>query len=197
MNQEKILLAALLIIFLAETALSTAQTTKNGDIWQGTCSCQCKNVELKAAVAYKTAYAEQADSASANTIKFCHEQCAKSCGGYTDCSSDDKNTCAKCCQGYCSPFDATVINKCELSCSSTCSYKGVVNGIIEIIYVVAGIVGALMIVINGLRLTTSQDPGERNAAKNGIIYVIIAILIIVMAATLVNLFMNSATIPQT
>ena len=186
---------------MAETALGADSVTNTGDIWQASCSCQCKienqNFQLNALAAYKTAFAEQPDSTSANALKSCHELCARTCGGYTDCSSDDKNTCATCCQGYCAPFDANVIYKCQLSCSSTCSYKGVVNGIVSIIYEVAGILGALMIAINGLRIVTSQDPQDRDSAKRSIMYVVIALIIIVLAGTLVSTFMNSATIPQT
>jgi hypothetical protein len=192
--KKKILLTVLLLVFLAETAWGADYLSKNGEFWIATCSCQCKGVDMNASAVYKGGFAETQASASTKARTLCHEQCARSCGGYTNCSFDNEAGCKTCCQPFCAGL-GDVRDKCELSCSSTCSYRGLVNSIVNIIYLVAGILGALMIVINGLRMVTSQDPNDRSAAKNGIIFVIIALIIIILAATLVGVFLNSAMTP--
>jgi hypothetical protein len=201
MNAKKTFLLTLVILFLAETALGADQWTNNGDFYTATCTCTCTtaggSAEVTASAVHKAMDAEPWIQA----IKLCHEKCARICGGYTTCSSDDPSICTSCCSTFCSSnyADATqkMPDKCQLSCSSTCGYKGLVNDIVNVIYYAAGTIGALMLIINGLRLITSQDPNDRSAAKNGIIYVIIALIIIILAATLVGIFMNSAATPQT
>jgi hypothetical protein len=188
--KQIILAITLLIILSAETAWGAESASKNGEFWVGTCTCQCKGVELTASVAYKPGISEDGATIAK---KLCREQCARNCGGYTECPVQNDANCGTCCRTFCGSLG----EKCELSCSSTCSYRDLVNGIVQVIYLAAGIIGALMIVINGLRMVTSQDPNDRNAAKNGIIFVIIALIIIILAATLVGLFMNSAMTPQT
>ena len=195
MKQKKILLIALTIIFLAETIWGADQAIKNGEFWMGTSSCTCKG-QLNASALYKSTYLESDALASEHAINLSHEQCARSCGGNTTCSSDDNAKCASCCTTDCSAIDTSVRDKCELSCSSTCSYRGLVNGVIGIIYIAAGILGALMIVIHGIKMVTAQDPNDRNAAKNSIIYVIIALVIIVLAGALIGLFLQHGTIPS-
>jgi hypothetical protein len=193
----KILLMALLIILLAEVSLGADLATKEGEFWKGTCSCTCSGVgDLNASAVYKAGFLEDPATASTKAINLCHEQCARNCGGFTNCSFDNDAECTTCCQPFCASL-GDAVDKCGLSCSSTCAYRGLVDSIVQIIYYAAGVLGALMIIINGIRIVTSQDPNERTAAKNGIIYVIIALIIIILAATLVNLFMNSATTPQT
>jgi TRAP-type C4-dicarboxylate transport system permease small subunit len=59
-----------------------------------------------------------------------------------------------------------------------------------ILNIVLGVVGALaflLIVLAGLRYTLSQgDPAKITAAKNSIVYAAIGLVIIAMAATIVN-----------
>jgi hypothetical protein len=173
--KKKILLTVLLLVFLAETAWGADYLSKNGEFWIATCSCQCKGVDMNASAVYKGGFAETQASASTKARTLCHEQCARSCGGYTNCSFDNEAGCKTCCQPFCAGL-GDVRDKCELSCSSTCSYRGLVNSIVNI-------------------MVTSQDPNDRSAAKNGIIFVIIALIIIILAATLVGVFLNSAMTP--
>jgi heme O synthase-like polyprenyltransferase len=74
---------------------------------------------------------------------------------------------------------------------------GFIKGLTEAIYLIAGVIAALMIVIHGIRMVTAQDPSDRNAAKNSIIYVLIALVIIVLAGTLVALLLKPGAIPGT
>ena len=50
--------------------------------------------------------------------------------------------------------------------------------------------GLWYIAVHGIRMVTSQDPHDRDAAKSSIIHVIIALIIIAMAAALVNMFIS-------
>ena len=72
-----------------------------------------------------------------------------------------------------------------------------VKGVTDIIYTIAGIIAALMIVIHGIRMLTADNPSDRTAAKNSIIYVILALVVIILAGILVGLFLKPGTIPGT
>lgn len=127
----------------------------------------------------------------------CNEQCARTCGGRTTCANQTEADCSTCCDDFCtnkyqgaSNAEAGTADHCKAACKSTCKFKGTVNGITDIIYMIAGMLGALMIAIHGIRMVTSQDPRQRDAAKSSIIHVIIALIIIAMAATIVNMFIS-------
>ena len=189
MNHKKILIVVSLIMLLTNAAYGAV--VQNGDLWKATCTCTCKGNLLSASGVYKSTFGVL-DDPVLNVTNRCQDQCARNCGGLTTSSSDDKATCASLCQGDCSGVTTA---PCIESCSSTCSYNGVVNDIVTVIYEVAGVVGALMIVFYCIKMLTAQDPGERTSAKRSIIYVIIALIIIILAANLVPLFMNHTTTP--
>jgi hypothetical protein len=169
--------------------------TTSGGFITAECPCSCKQ-DLKVYALYKKG--DLPDEFECQIAKqYCHEKCARNCGGNTTCAKDNDADCGTCCQTYCSgDYGGTLTYPCQESCSSTCSYRGLVNSVVQVIYAVAGVLGALFIIINGLRIVTSEDPNDRTAAKRAIIYVIIALIIIILAATLVGMFMNSATTPQ-
>jgi hypothetical protein len=132
----------------------------------------------------------------------CQEQCAKTCGGKTTCDNQTEAECTTCCDTFCTGSyvkggdgtsaepGKTVVDLCKTSCKSTCKFKGTINGITGIIYMIAGMLGALMIAIHGIRMVTSQDPHDRDSAKSSILHVIIALIIIAMAAALVDMFIS-------
>ena len=199
--------------------------TTDGDYIKAQCSCKCLGKDLNASAIYKKgsettngiirflgvfnplgAITGSITDSAMNQLEGqyalyrCQEQCSRSCGGYTSCAAQSDSECNTCCNSFCADssggYGGDYSVPCGQSCSSTCAYKGLINGIVGIIYDVAGIIGALMIVIHGIRMVTAEDAHDRSAAKSSIIYVILALIVIALAGTLVSIFMNSATIPQ-
>ncbi|MFH1722390.1 MAG: pilin [Candidatus Altiarchaeota archaeon] len=56
----------------------------------------------------------------------------------------------------------------------------------EALYIIAGFLASVMIVIQGLRWVMSDTPQDRMEAKKGIMYVLIGLLVVYMAAILVS-----------
>ncbi len=207
-------LLALLCIFTAvmvTTTLSSSASTpaKSGAEEAGfvkaECTCTCGTKTINATGLYKPGsvlgITNPLENTQATAATKCQEQCARTCGGFTNCSDQTDAGCDTCCTTYCTSSyktgagtstasGSTTENPCKTSCKSTCKFRGTVNGITDIIYMAAGILGALMIAIHGIRMATSQDPHERDASKSSIIHVIIALIIIAMAAALVNMFIT-------
>jgi len=130
----------------------------------------------------------------------CMEACGAICGGYTNCT-ENCNTCCDEDNGYCSKVSIPAvtswdINKvkdgCEKSCKSTCKLHETIHGITGIIYYIAGIIAAIMFVISGYKFITSDNPEDRTEAKKGFMFVILALIIIIIAESLVNLLMAPA-----
>ena len=165
------------------------------------CTCQCDGKDINAVGIIKAGFWEtQLTDEKATAKGKCWEQCAKTCGGRTTCAKEKEADCETCCADeWCTKYlgSAGTIEEgkkqteyCKTSCKSTCKFKGTINGITDIIYMIAGVLGALMIAIHGIRMVTSQDPHDRDAAKSSILHVIIALIIIAMAAALVNMFIT-------
>jgi hypothetical protein len=198
-------------------------TDNKGDYIKVECTCKCNGKDLKSSSIYKKGTETRGTISfilgpiigpvigdlllgyiEEQFAKFrCQETCARSCGGFTDCAEQNDALCNSCCQEYCfTPtstrgYDGLLKETCKPSCKSTCSYMGFIKGLTEAIYLIAGVIAALMIVIHGIRMVTAQDPSDRNAAKNSIIYVLIALVIIVLAGTLVALLLKPGAIPGT
>lgn len=59
--------------------------------------------------------------------------------------------------------------------------------ILNVFFVISGAIAVLMVVISGVRFITSQgNPTETVKARNGIIYSVLGLLIIIFAASIVN-----------
>lgn len=180
----------------SESALEEAGFIKE------TCTCTCDTKTIDAVGLYKPSSILGVTTELGATEKAktkCAEQCARTCGGKTTCANQSEADCTECCDTFCttkySGGDAT--DMCKTSCKSTCKFKGTVNGITDIIYMIAGMLGALMIAVHGIRMVTSQDPHDRDAAKSSIIHVILALIIIAMAAALVNMFITMGGLDAT
>ena len=171
----RLLLALLLASCMLLSMLTTAQNKQ-------TCTCQCLGEESSAAVL------------KSGGEPKCQQQCARTCGGFTDCPTASGQKCSDCCDTYCNDgekgYGGTYSEECKVSCKSACDFRKLVNGIRDIIYAAAGIVGALMLIIHGIRLAVSRDPQGRDDAKSSMWHVIIALIIIALAASLVDLFIN-------
>jgi hypothetical protein len=194
------------------TSLASSTPAKSGAEEAGfakaDCTCTCGTKTINATGLYKPGFAEQILTTEQNkAADKCQAQCARTCGGFTNCSDQSESGCDTCCTTYCTSSykagsgtttaSATAGDPCKTACKSTCKFRGTVNGITDIIYMAAGILGALMIAIHGIRMATSQDPHERDASKSSIIHVIIALIIIAMAAALVNMFISMGGVSGT
>ena len=184
-------LAILIAAFLLSTPLALlAGAADSGSAAQGyekkSCTCKClvkgQSGDISAATLAKK---------GADLDILCQQQCARTCGGFTDCPTDEKKACGDCCTGFCnSNYGGSDKATCQTSCKSACDFRKLVDGILSIVYAAAGIVGALMLVIHGIRLAVSKDPAGREAAKSSMWHVIIALLIIALAGTMVNMFIT-------
>lgn len=135
-------------------------------------------------------------TAHGTSLEECKKACAGICGGYTDCPTDEFPECPACCADYCAQFaDNDMKNSCINACESICGLNNTIYGITEIIYYIAGIIAAIMFVIYGYKLITSTTPEERDDAKRGIMYVILALILIAIAGSLVNLLIGNIAHP--
>ncbi len=73
-----------------------------------------------------------------------------------------------------------------LQCQADYGLKKSVSDIENIIFGIAAGLAILMISLNGIKLMGSQDAGERENAKKGIIYIIFALIVIVTITKLVE-----------
>lgn len=85
-----------------------------------------------------------------------------------------------------------VLQKCN-SESKVCQGTGksslftLVENIINLLLTIIGIIAVIMIVIGGIRYTTSAgDPGQTKSARDTIIYAVVGLVIAIMSYGLVN-----------
>ena len=69
---------------------------------------------------------------------------------------------------------------------------GVLKAIVNILLYVLGAIAVIMIVIGGIRYTTSNgDQGQLTSAKNTILYAVVGLVIAVMAYAIVNFVLSA------
>lgn len=79
-----------------------------------------------------------------------------------------------------------VINACSLPMPAGTSTTGYLNVILNIVFAIAASVAVLLIVINGLRYITARgDPGGTASAKNGVVYSLVGLLVVMVAYSIV------------
>lgn len=88
-----------------------------------------------------------------------------------------------------------VFEECEQQNSSICTGQNDAPDMIEIVINTAlyilGMVAVLMIVIGGIRYTTSAgNSAQTKSAKDTILYAVIGLVIAIMAYTIVNFVLN-------
>lgn len=180
-----------------------------------TCSCEC-NVsgalkDLSAVGVATKGVLSGGDAEYASAANLCQRQCAATCGGLADCSGAPQD-CPTCCGTLCVDYDwnypgvsgdydpadhlTEYREMCKRSCVNTCKVKKEVYGIQDIVYYVAGIIAAIMFVISGYKFMTSTNPEDRASAKKGVMFVILALIIIAIADPMVKLLITEADISQ-
>lgn len=72
--------------------------------------------------------------------------------------------------------------------------QGQVESILGLVYLIAGIVAVVVIILGGIRYTTANgDSGQIAAAKNTILYAVIGLVVIIMAAAITQFVIQSTT----
>ena len=74
---------------------------------------------------------------------------------------------------------ADVLTSCKKACESKCGLNETIHSIVSIIYYIAGIIAAIMFVINGYKFIS---------------YIILALIIIAIAGSLVDLLMGGVAL---
>jgi hypothetical protein len=105
---------------------------------------------------------------------------------------------------FATPVSADVINQCNdpaISSSIVCSAddggalfgpNSIWNNLLNVLTYVVGAIAVLMVIIGGIRYALSQgDQSSTTAAKNTILYALIALIIAVMANALVNFVLST------
>lgn len=91
---------------------------------------------------------------------------------------------------YAAPVD--VLNKCNNDsqvCAGTNknSLYVLLQNIINLLIVIAGIIAVIMIIIGGIRYTTSAgDAGQTKSARDTIIYAVAGLVVAIMSFAIVN-----------
>lgn len=83
----------------------------------------------------------------------------------------------------------TLINGSSLP--HACANQGTITSVLNIIFVIVGALAFLMIVIGGLRYVLSGGDSTKTAeAKRMIIYALLGILVVALAAAIVNFVLS-------
>ena len=82
---------------------------------------------------------------------------------------------------------AVTINSADVPGLPKASEGDVIKAILNIVYFLMGVIAVIVIIIAGLRYTTSNGtPAQITAAKNQILYAIIGIIVILSAFAITN-----------
>ena len=71
--------------------------------------------------------------------------------------------------------------------------EATIEDITNILYAISAAFGTLLLIFHGFKWMTSDTLDDRNEAKNGVIYTLLGLLIIILALTLVNFFYQEPT----
>ena len=131
-----------------------------------------------------------------STDDDCKILCAQMCGKNTGCYYD----CNDCCSGtscnklFPKPYDADEMNACVDVCRGYCDANVEFCKVIRMLQIIMGGICALMITLNGIKWTVSDDEAGRKSAKQGIIYTIAGLVLLLVGTALVDyLYVGSIT----
>ena len=69
--------------------------------------------------------------------------------------------------------------------------NGVINTTINVLSFVVGVAAVIMIIINGLRFVTSSgDPAKVSSARDGILYAVVGLVVVLLSQTVVKFVVN-------
>ena len=83
-------------------------------------------------------------------------------------------------------------NKVQGKTGATKDLEGAIGNILNIVYLVIGIVAVVMIILGGISYATSQgDPGKVKKGKDTIMYGIIGLVIVLLAFAITNFVLSN------
>jgi uncharacterized membrane-anchored protein len=75
---------------------------------------------------------------------------------------------------------------------ATAKICGILITVRNILYIIAGIVGSIVFVLQGIKWAASaDDPGARKQAKEGVIHAIVGMIIVFLSVTIVTLILST------
>ena len=84
-----------------------------------------------------------------------------------------------------------IVNECRVGCS-TCAVVRLACYIFNMLYGIAGFVGALLIVIAGVKWATSgESTTARQQAKDSVVHTVVGLIIVTLAVTVVLMIYTS------
>lgn len=70
--------------------------------------------------------------------------------------------------------------------------KGIIKDVVDILLFIIGVLSVIMLIIGGIRYTTSNgNPEQIKAAKSTIMYAVIGLIIAILAFAIVNFVVNN------
>lgn len=95
---------------------------------------------------------------------------------------------------YAAPVD--VLKKCDDE-SQVCkgtdknSLFGLIGNVVNLLIVISGVIAVIMIIIGGIRYTTSAgDAGQAKSARDTIIYAVAGLVVAIMSFAIVNFVLS-------
>lgn len=164
------------------------------------CFCKCAGREISETGAADQGITELG-GVTKDADKQCAKQCAMTCGRSSSLSGGDEE-CVEKCEEFCnnkeSGYDGgselgSFTEDCVQGCVAPCTFRGFVNGLIDLLYTVAGVLGAVLLIIAGVRLLSSSEPGGRVSAKKSMLYIISALILIAVAGFVVKIITGASS----
>ena len=126
----------------------------------------------------------------------CEILCAAECGSKTSCIEGPATTCNDCCKasacskygnvaGFDPEIDADRHKSCMLACDGKCETNTQFCEIIKLLKELAMVIATVMFLINAIKLLISDDAEGRSAAKHALLYIIIGMILILVAAHII------------
>lgn len=89
--------------------------------------------------------------------------------------------------------DGAGLSAAECNGTST-GLNGVVSGVLQVLSVIVGVAAVIMIIISGFRyITSGGDASKVGAAKSGLIYALIGLVVVALAQVLVHFVIAKTT----
>lgn len=128
-----------------------------------------------------------------DNTKTCKAACAQGCGRETTFGTRcDENcntiTCNK------ATYTKNEKDNCMSACVSMCKANQEMCNLMMILDILAALIAAIMLAINGLNWIMSEDPESRAAARGGVNYVIVGVIVVLVGLALVSAILGVSII---